>query len=123
MNSVFDHIGYNVADFPRSLAFYEAALAPLGLGVMSSGEGWAVLGGPGGRLWIGAFGPAPSHVHVAFSAADHEAVEAFHAAALKAGGRDNGAPGPRPNYGPDYYAAFVIDPDGHNIEAICRATS
>jgi catechol 2,3-dioxygenase-like lactoylglutathione lyase family enzyme len=121
MTPAFDHIGYNVADFPRSVAFYTAALAPLGHAVLGSGEGWAMIGGPGGKLWIGAFGPAPSGVHVAFAAESRAQVDAFHKAALAAGGRDNGAPGPRPNYGPTYYAAFVLDPDGHNIEAVCRA--
>lgn len=123
MTPAFDHLGFNVADFARSRRFYEAALAPLGHSVLGSGEGWAMLGGPGGRLWIGSFGPAPSHVHVAFAAASRPQVDAFHAAALAAGGLDNGPPGLRPNYGADYYAAFVLDPDGHNVEAVCRAAA
>ncbi len=117
---MFDHIGYNVSDFARSRAFYKAALAPLGHRVGSCGEGRAVIGGPSGRLWIGAFGPAPSRVHVAFAADSRSQVDVFHAVAIAAGGRDNGAPGLRPNYGPDYYAAFVLGPDGHNLEAVCR---
>lgn len=120
---MFDHVGFNVSDFARSFSFYKAALAPLGLGVLGEGEGWAMIGGADGRLWIGAFGPVATPVHLAFRAADREAVQQFHAAALAAGGRDNGAPGPRPNYGPDYYAAFVFDPDGNNIEAVTFAGS
>lgn len=116
---MFDHVGFNVNDFEASKTFYLAALGALGHGVLAEGDGWAVIGSPGaGRLWIGRFGPAPSGVHLAFTAANRDQVAAFHAAALAAGGRDNGAPGLRPNYGPDYYAAFVIDPDGHNVEAV-----
>lgn len=118
---MFDHVGYNVTDFARSRAFYLSALAPLGLGLLAEGENWAMIGGPDGRLWIGAFGPAATPIHLAFRAASRGAVEAFHAAALAAGGRDNGLPGLRPNYGPDYYAAFVLDPDGHNVEAVTYA--
>lgn len=118
---MFDHIGFNVADAARSKAFYLAALAPLGLGLLAEGEGWAVIGGPDGRLWIGAFGPSATPIHVAFRAATRAQVDAFHAAALQAGGRDNGGPGLRPQYDPAYYAAFVIDPDGHNIEAVSHA--
>jgi catechol 2,3-dioxygenase-like lactoylglutathione lyase family enzyme len=115
---MFDHVGFNVADFARSLAFYEAALAPLGLRILAKGEAWAMLGGPDGRLWIGAMGPAATPIHMAFRATDRAAVGAFHAAALAAGGQDNGGPGLRTQYSPDYYAAFVLDPDGHNIEAV-----
>ena len=119
---MFDHIGYNVSDFPKSRAFYIAALAPLGIGILAEDEGWALLGGPdGGRLWIGAFGSAATPIHLAWAAQTRAQVEAFYAAALDAGGRDNGGPGLRANYGPDYYAAFVLDPDGHNVEVVCRA--
>jgi catechol 2,3-dioxygenase-like lactoylglutathione lyase family enzyme len=118
---ILDHIGFNVADFERSKAFYLAALAPLGIVAAAEGEGWAMLGRPGkGQLWIGAFGPPPGPVHVAFVAGDREQVRRFHAAALAAGGKDNGAPGLRPHYHPGYYAAFVLDPDGHNVEAVCH---
>ncbi len=121
MTVPFDHLGFNVGDFAKSRAFYAAALAPLGLGVVMEGEGWAMFGEEGhGRLWIGAFGAPPGPIHVAFTAADHETVRAFHAAALAAGGRDNGGPGFRAQYHPDYYAAFVFDPDGHNVEAVCH---
>lgn len=120
---LLDHIGFAVADFPRSRAFYTAALAPLGIAVMKEGEGWAGLGRDGQMaLWIGNFGTPPGRIHLAFAAADREQVRAFHAAALAAGGADNGAPGLRPQYHPDYYGAFVIDPDGHNIEAVCHAS-
>ncbi len=118
---MFDHIGFNVSDFAKSKAFYVAALEPLGQIVLDEGDGWAMLGGPSGRLWIGAFGSAGGPVHFAFRAETRAQVRAFHEAALAAGGRDNGPPGPRPNYGPDYYAAFVLDPDGHNVETVTFA--
>ena len=119
---IFDHVGYNVADFARSKAFYLQALAPLGFGVAAEGEGWAMFGRPGKpQLWIGAFGAPPSGIHVAFAAADRAQVRAFHAAALAAGGRDNSAPGLRPHYHANYYGAFVFDPDGNNVEAVCHA--
>ena len=117
----FDHLGLNVGDFARSRRFYLEALAPLGIGVVAEGEGWAMIGEPGrGRLWFGALGHVPGPIHVAFEAKTRDAVRQFHRAALAAGGRDNGGPGLR-EYGPDYFAAFVLDPDGHNIEAVCRA--
>ncbi len=116
---MFDHIGFNVADFAKSKAFYLAALKPLGLGLLAEGEGWAMIGGPSGRLWIGAFGPPASPIHIAFSAETRDEVRAFHDAAIAVGGRDNGGPGIRANYAPTYYAAFVYDPDGHNVEAVC----
>ncbi len=117
----FDHIGFSVSDFPASRAFYVAALAPLGIAVLHEGEDWAAFGTPGNMmLWIGIGGPAAKGVHIAFVAEDHAAVHAFHEAAITAVGRDNGGPGPRPQYSPTYYAAFAFDPDGHNIEAVCR---
>lgn len=119
---IFDHIGFNVADFPRSKAFYLAALAPLGIGIEMEGDGWAMLGKSGKpALWIGAFGPAPGGIHVAFAAQSRTQVDQFYRAALAAGARDNGAPGIRAHYHPSYYAAFVFDPDGHNIEAVCHS--
>jgi catechol 2,3-dioxygenase-like lactoylglutathione lyase family enzyme len=122
---MLDHIGFSVADFPRSRAFYAAALAPLGMGVHSEAEAWVMFGGAGApQLWIGRAdiaGAPPGHIHFAFVAPDRAAVDAFHAAAIAAGGRDNGGPGLRPQYHANYYAAFVIDPDGHNIEAVCHA--
>ena len=116
----FDHMGFNVTDYDASRAFYVAALAPLGVGIAAQGDGWAMLGEPGrGRLWIGAMGPAATPIHIAFEATSRSKVHEFYEAALAAGGRDNGPPGLR-EYGPNYYAAFVLDPDGHNIEAVCR---
>jgi hypothetical protein len=78
------------------------------------------IGGPSGHLWIGSFGPAATPIRLAFRANDRAAVDVFHKAAVAAGGPDNGAPGPRPNYAPNYYAAFVDDPDGQNVEAVAR---
>lgn len=118
---MYDHVGFNVADFARSRAFYLASLGTLGHRILAEGAGWAMFGNDhGGRLWIGALGAAATPIHLAFSATGPEAVQAFHRAALAAGGRDNGAPGPRPHYGPGYYAAFAYDPDGHNVEAVCH---
>ena len=119
---LFDHIGFNVSDFPRARAFLLQALQPLGIVVISEGEGWAMIGRPGeGNFWFGSFGGSPGPIHIAFAASDREQVRQFHAAAIAAGGTDNGAPGLRPQYHPNYYGAFVIGPDGHNIEAVCHA--
>lgn len=119
---IFDHLGFNVTDFPRSKAFYLAALAPLGVTlVMEDGPSATFGTGKRPQFWIGQMGPVPGKLHFAFSAANREQVRQFHAAALAAGGKDNGAPGLRPHYHPDYYGAFVIDPDGHNVEAVCHA--
>lgn len=118
---MIDHMRLTAVDLPAMLAFYDRALAPLGYGrEMEFGD--AVGYGRDGHasLWIvAAPEPAPP-THLALMAADHAAVEAFHAAALAAGGRDNGGPGLRPHYHPDYYAAFVIDPAGNNLEAVCH---
>lgn len=117
----FDHIGFNVRSFLKSRDFYVRALAPLDIGILHEREDWAAFGENGHvLLWIGEPAGPGGRIHVAFAARDRAAVRAFHAAALEGGGRDNGAPGPRPGYGQDYYAAYVIDPDGHNIEAVCR---
>ena len=118
---LFDHIGFNVTDFASSKAFFAKALAPLGVGIAREGEGWAVIGRRGdGYLWFGSFGGSPGPIHVAFAAKTRQEVRNFHEAALAAGGKDNGAPGIRPQYHPNYYGAFVIGPDGHNIEAVCH---
>ena len=117
-----DHIGFNVGEFAKSRAFYIDALAPLGIGIFKEGPGWALIGKNGrGQFWIGSFGAKASPIHIAFAAANRAQVRAFYDAALKAGGKDNGAPGIRAQYHPNYYGAFVIDPDGHNIEAVCHA--
>jgi len=117
---MFDHMGFNVADFARSKAFYLAALAPLGIALRAGGDNWMMLGKDGQGFWLGEGGPAPAPVHIAFVAATRDDVHRFYDAALAAGGVDNGAPGLR-DYAPNYYAAFVRDPDGHNIEAVCHA--
>jgi len=119
---MYDHIGLEVKDVAASARFYEAALAPLGLVLCSRDDSGAGLGPKGGpALWLNrAKGPGPgAGAHVAFRAGDRAAVDRFHAAGLKAGGRDNGKPGLRADYGPTYYAAFLIDPDGNNVEAVC----
>jgi catechol 2,3-dioxygenase-like lactoylglutathione lyase family enzyme len=123
---VLDHVGIEVGDFDRSRAFYEMALAPLGLRVvmepMPEMAGFGEEGKP--WFWIMARGrPIVHGVHLAFEAADHDAVDTFHAAGLAAGGTDNGAPGPRPVYHASYYAAFVLDPDGNNVEAVCHTAA
>lgn len=122
------HIGIPVSDIDRSRKFYEAALGALGMGVtMKVGpeqteSGGTAIGfgakGENGLFWIGDNEKVGEGLHVAFDAESPEAVRAFYEAAVAAGGRDNGAPGPRPHYGPNYYAAFVYDPDGANIEAV-----
>jgi catechol 2,3-dioxygenase-like lactoylglutathione lyase family enzyme len=124
---MLDHVGIEVSDFDRSRAFYEAALDPLGIGVVmepmpqTAGFGSDVDGGPKPYFWVMARGrPTVSGAHISFAAPDRDAVDAFHAAALAAGGSDNGAPGPRPIYHPQYYGAFVLDPDGNNVEAVCH---
>ena len=118
---ILDHIGFNVSDLAASKHFYQAALAPLGIRVAAEGNGWAMLGRDGKpQFWFGAFGASPGPFHIAFAAANREQVRQFHAAALQAGAKDNGAPGLRPQYHADYYGAFVIGPDGHNIEAVCH---
>lgn len=114
---MFDHVGFHVSDFARSFDFYRRALEPLGLTVISQGDNWGMIGSPDGRLWIDSMKAASTPVHIAFRAKDRAQVQAFHAAALAAGGEDHGGPGLRPEYAPDYYAAFVLDPDGHNVEA------
>lgn len=127
--SVLDHISFGVTDVARSRAFYDAALAPLGIArLVNVTEGTSKNSGYGrgreAQFWIcqdPADKPKPSEgMHLAFVAPDYAAVDAFHKAALAVGGRDNGAPGIRAHYHPNYYAAFVIDPDGHHIEAVCH---
>ena len=115
-----DHITYNVRDLEASKAFYEAALAPFGVNVFPYGEKGLSIG-PEGSEDLGLNEGEPrAPVHIAFLAHDPATVDAFHAAALEAGGTDNGAPGRRPQYHERYYAAFVLDPDGNNVEAVCH---
>jgi catechol 2,3-dioxygenase-like lactoylglutathione lyase family enzyme len=117
----FDHIGFPVRDLATSRAFYVAALAPLGIGLVVDRAEVVAFGRHGrAQFWLGGTSAPPSGVHVSFSAADRASVRAFYEVALAAGGSDNGAPGLRPHYHPNYYGAFVLDPDGHNVEAVCR---
>jgi catechol 2,3-dioxygenase-like lactoylglutathione lyase family enzyme len=121
---MLDHVSIGVRDIARAKRFYDAALQPLGYACLSQSATSLGYGAGSVALWIGAAErPVPpdekSGLHVCFAAPTRESVDAFHAAALRAGGRDNGAPGLRADYGPDYYAAFVVDPDGYRIEAYC----
>jgi catechol 2,3-dioxygenase-like lactoylglutathione lyase family enzyme len=126
---MIDHVGFPVADYARSKAFYTQALAPLGYVLvmevpaeLTESRAPAAGFGADGRpdFWIGGEGALHKPLHVAILAKDRAAVDAFRRTALGAGGRDNGAPGLRPHYHPNYYGAFVLDPDGHNIEAVCH---
>ncbi len=127
---MLDHLGFAVADYPRSRDFYQTALAPLGDALVMevtkamSGNYEGCGFGPPGRpqFWVGVgSSEAGRGMHIAFTAQSRAQVDAFYAAAIGAGGQDNGAPGLRPQNHPDYYGAFVIDPDGHNVEAVCLA--
>lgn len=119
---MIDHIGITVRDLAASKAFFAAALAPLGMRVVMEFPDAVGMGPPGKPgFWLGAGGTPSGPMHIAFAAADRRAVDAFHQRAIAAGGRDNGAPGIRAHYHPDYYGAFVIAPDGHNVEAVCHA--
>ena len=124
---MLDHTGLPVSDYARSKAFYLQALAPLGYALVmevqqhendAPAAGFGANGKP--DLWIGGEGGLQRPIHIAIAAQDRAAVDAFYRAAIAAGGKDNGAPGLRPHYHPNYYAAFVLDPDGHNIEAVCH---
>jgi catechol 2,3-dioxygenase-like lactoylglutathione lyase family enzyme len=120
---VFDHVGLNVKDYAASRAFYEKALAPLGYKVVMAFDEWGGAGfgeGEKPEFWINERSPAGAGTHVAFHCDDRATVDAFHEAACAAGGVDNGAPGIREHYHPTYYGAFVLDPDGNNIEAVCH---
>jgi catechol 2,3-dioxygenase-like lactoylglutathione lyase family enzyme len=121
---MFDHIGFRVRDLEASRKFYLAALAPLGVGLAMEGPNGVGLG-RGGKpsLWLSQGEPPVSPLHIAFTAKNRAEVDAFHAAALAAGAKDNGAPGLRPHYHPNYYGSFAIDPDGHNIEAVCHSAA
>jgi catechol 2,3-dioxygenase-like lactoylglutathione lyase family enzyme len=124
---MLDHVGIEVSDFERSKAFYEEALAPLGITLLmepvpgAAGFGSETEIGPKPYFWVMARGRGTvSGAHIAFGASDREPVDAFHAAGLAAGGTDNGAPAPRPIYHPGYYGAFILDPDANNVEAVCH---
>jgi catechol 2,3-dioxygenase-like lactoylglutathione lyase family enzyme len=115
---MYDHVGLKVKDIAASVRFYEAALKPLGF-VKASGDEISAGFGPkdAPALWLNQ-GAGGGPAHLAFSAKDRAAVDKFHAAGMAAGAKDNGKPGPR-DYGPNYYAAFLVDPDGNNLEAVC----
>jgi catechol 2,3-dioxygenase-like lactoylglutathione lyase family enzyme len=124
---MLDHAGFPVSDYARSKAFYLQALAPLGYALVmevqqhendAPAAGFGANGKP--DLWIGGEGGLQRPIHIAIAAQDRAAVDAFYRATIAAGGKDNGAPGLRPHYHPNYYAAFVLDPDGRNIEAVCH---
>lgn len=120
---MFDHVKFGVSDYAASRAFFLEALRPLGVAVVAEGPpayGVELSADGKASLCLYEAGERPAPLHLAFTAASRRQVEAFHRAALAAGGRDNGAPGLRPHYHPNYYAAFVIGPDGHNIEAVCH---
>jgi catechol 2,3-dioxygenase-like lactoylglutathione lyase family enzyme len=119
---MLDHIGVSVSNYEKSKRFYAAALAPLGYAVVVEFGGDAVGLGVGERadFWLSQ-GASVAPAHFAFAAGDRASVDAFHRAAIEAGGRDNGAPGVRAQYHPTYYGAFVLDPDGNNVEAVCHA--
>jgi catechol 2,3-dioxygenase-like lactoylglutathione lyase family enzyme len=126
---IIDHFGLGVSDYARAKTFYGEALAPLGIVLvmevgpeLTASKAWACGFGKDGKpeFWIGGEGKTTPPTHIAFVVESREQVRSFHAAALRAGGRDNGAPGLRPQYHPNYYGAFVFDFDGHNIEAVCH---
>jgi catechol 2,3-dioxygenase-like lactoylglutathione lyase family enzyme len=117
---MIDHLTLKVRSFEQAKAFYAAALEPLGYEVLMEFEGSAGLGAGKPDVWL-AEDPANARpTHLAIAATDRKAVDAFHAAALAAGGKDNGKPGVRAQYDPDYYAAYVLDPEGNNLEAVCH---
>jgi catechol 2,3-dioxygenase-like lactoylglutathione lyase family enzyme len=126
---MIDHVGFAVSDYERSKRFYLQALAPLGYSLIievgaeqteskAPAAGFGANGKP--DFWIGGEGGLKHPLHVAIVAKDRATVDAFYRAALAAGAKDNGPPGVRPHYHPNYYGAFVLDPDGHNIEAVCH---
>jgi catechol 2,3-dioxygenase-like lactoylglutathione lyase family enzyme len=120
---MFDHVGLNVLDYETSKRFFERALSPLGYRVVMDFSGYAAAAfGADDKpeFWVAARDPRGTGTHVAFRATDRVTVDRFHAEAVAAGGTDNGPPGTREDYHPSYYAAFVLDPDGNNIEAVCH---
>ena len=119
---MFDHVVFGVSDYEASKAFFLKALEPIGIAVVLEGPLGIELSADGmSSLCLCPTKEKPAHLHLAFTAKNRRQVDAFHRAALSAGGVDNGAPGLRPNYHANYYAAFVIGPDGHNIEVVCHA--
>ncbi len=121
---MFDHVVFSVSDYAASKAFFLKALEPLGVEVIAEGSLGVEMCPPGGTvsLCLRRDGLATTPLHLAFKANNRGQVDAFHTAALEAGATDNGAPGVRPQYHANYYAAFVIGPDGHNVEVVCHAS-
>ena len=120
---MFDHVKFGVSDYAASKAFFLKALEPLGVAVVAEGSPtYGVELSSNGKTSLCLFqtDEKPAHLHLAFTAENRQQVKAFYRAALQAGGKDNGAPGLRPHYHANYYAAFVVGPDGHNIEAVCH---
>ena len=118
---MFDHVVFGVSDYAASKAFFLKALEPIGMSVVSEGPLGIELSADGkSSLCLFPTDEKPAHLHLAFVAENRQQVEAFHRAALEAGAKDNGAPGLRPNYSGKYFAAFVIGPDGHNVEVVCH---
>lgn len=120
---MFDHVKFGVSNFAASKLFFSKVLEPLGITVIAEGVptyGVELCGQGQASLVLFQTEERPAHLHLAFAAQNRQQVDAFYRAALEAGGKDNGAPGLRPNYHANYYAAFVIGPDGHNIEAVCH---
>lgn len=125
---MIDHVGFSVSDYPRAKAFYTKTLAPLGYKLVMEVQqnpadppaaGFGADGKP--DFWIGGEGGLNKPLHIAIAAKDRAAVDAFYKTAMENGAKDNGPPGIRAHYHPNYYGAFVIDPDGHNLEAVCHA--
>ncbi|MDM3869995.1 VOC family protein [Porticoccus sp. W117] len=118
---MIDHIGLTVTNLENSKAFFSQALEPLGIGLLMEVDGWVGYGAEGKpEFWFGQQDLGQRPMHISFGASSRAQVDAFYQAALAAGGQDNGAPGIREHYHPSYYSAFVIGPDGHNIEAVCH---
>jgi catechol 2,3-dioxygenase-like lactoylglutathione lyase family enzyme len=118
---IIDHVGLAVGDYEKSKQFFSRALAPLGIELVMEIGGYAGFGKAGKpEFWFGGGGDTQRPMHIAFIADNRDQVKAFYAAAMAAGGEDNGAPGIREIYHPDYFGAFVIGPDGHNVEAVCH---
>ena len=119
---MFDHIGFSVTNLAESKAFYLTALEPLGVSLAMEGPYGVGMGqNKKPSLWISEGKENPTHLHLAFTADTRKQVDEFYKAALAAGGKDNGAPGLRPHYHANYYGAFIIGPDGHNVEAVCHS--
>jgi catechol 2,3-dioxygenase-like lactoylglutathione lyase family enzyme len=118
---MLDHLGFGVSDYAASKSFFLNALRPLGFDVVMEGPFGVGLGQDGKpTLWLSQSAEQPAHLHLAFAAQSRKQVDEFYRAALEVGGKDNGAPGLRPQYHANYYGAFVIGPDGHNVEAVCH---